>query len=40
VMAELEVTAPYPRDTDFRTSPEYGRLCRAASERLKEAIAA
>jgi NitT/TauT family transport system ATP-binding protein len=40
VIAGLAVPAPYPRDGDFRTSAEYGRLCRAASERLREAIAA
>jgi NitT/TauT family transport system ATP-binding protein len=40
VMADLAVDAPYPRDELFRTSPEYGRLCRMASETLKKAIAA
>jgi NitT/TauT family transport system ATP-binding protein len=40
VMADLTVDAPYPRDDLFRTSPEYGRLCRTASETLKQAIAA
>jgi NitT/TauT family transport system ATP-binding protein len=40
VMADLAVDAPYPRDEHFRTSPEYGRLCRIASQTLKEAIAA
>jgi NitT/TauT family transport system ATP-binding protein len=38
VIADLAVDAPYPRDEDFRTSPEYGRLCRQASETLKKAI--
>jgi NitT/TauT family transport system ATP-binding protein len=40
VMAELTVDAPYPRNELFRTSPEYGRLCRLASDTLKKAIAA
>ena len=40
VMADLDVSAPYPRGEDFRTSAEYGRLCREASEALKRAIAA
>jgi NitT/TauT family transport system ATP-binding protein len=40
VMADLKVDATYPRDDLFRTSPEYGRLCRMASDTLKQAIAA
>ncbi len=40
VMADLAVDAPYPRDEQFRTSAEYARLCRVASENLKKAIAA
>ena len=40
VMADFMVEAPYPRDNLFRTSPEYGRLCRIASESLSRAIAA
>ncbi|MBV8512389.1 MAG: ABC transporter ATP-binding protein [Xanthobacteraceae bacterium] len=40
VMADFMVDAPYPRDSLFRTSPEYGRLCRIASEALTRAIAA
>jgi NitT/TauT family transport system ATP-binding protein len=40
VMADFMVDAPYPRDSLFRTSPEYGRLCRIASEALSRAIAA
>jgi NitT/TauT family transport system ATP-binding protein len=39
VMADFEVDAPYPRDDLFRTSADYARLCRVASEKLKEAIA-
>lgn len=40
VMADFMVEAPYPRDSLFRTSPEYGRLCRIASDALSRAIAA
>jgi NitT/TauT family transport system ATP-binding protein len=40
IMADLKVDAPYPRDELFRTSPEYGRLCRVASDTLKVAIGA
>jgi NitT/TauT family transport system ATP-binding protein len=38
VMADLRVDAAYPRDDLFRTSVEYGRLCRTASDTLKAAI--
>jgi NitT/TauT family transport system ATP-binding protein len=38
VMADLDVSAPYPRTETFRTSPIYGDLCRMASDKLKEAI--
>ena len=38
VMADLDVSAPYPRSETFRTSPLYADLCRLASEKLKEAI--
>ena len=40
VMADLRSEAPYPRDALFRTSAEYAHLCRVASEKLKQAIAA
>jgi len=40
VMADLRSEAPYPRDGLFRTSAEYAHLCRAASQTLKQAIAA
>jgi NitT/TauT family transport system ATP-binding protein len=40
VMADFGVDAGYPRDSLFRTSAEYGRLCRIASEALSQAIAA
>ncbi len=39
IMADLAVDAPYPRDEIFRTSSDYGALCRVASETLKRAIA-
>ncbi len=37
VFAELEIVAPYPRDRQFRTSPEYAALCRQVSEALADA---
>jgi NitT/TauT family transport system ATP-binding protein len=40
VIAELAVPAPYPRGKAFRTSPEYGALCREASNALERAMAA
>ena len=40
VMADLANNTPYPRDSLFRTSPEYAQQCRVASETLKRAIAA
>ena len=39
LMADLDVSAPYPRNEEFRTSPEYARLCRLTSDTLKKAIA-
>jgi NitT/TauT family transport system ATP-binding protein len=40
VFAELAIDAPYPRNDDFRTSPEYAACCRRASEALAQAMAA
>src|SRR5581483_3905356 len=40
VSTELPIDAPYPRDQNFRTSAEYGALCRRASEALGQAMAA
>jgi NitT/TauT family transport system ATP-binding protein len=40
IMANLMVDAPYPRDDLFRTSANYGAICRTASDTLKKAIAA
>jgi NitT/TauT family transport system ATP-binding protein len=39
IVTELEVDAPYPRDRDFRTSPDYAALCRRTSEALGRAMA-
>jgi NitT/TauT family transport system ATP-binding protein len=39
VVAELAIDAPYPRGRDFRTSAEYGGLCRRASDALARAMA-
>jgi len=39
VFTELAVDAPYPRDESFRTSAEYARHCRIASEALSRAMA-
>jgi NitT/TauT family transport system ATP-binding protein len=38
LFAELAVDAPYPRDESFRTSAEYARHCRAASQALSRAM--
>ncbi len=38
VIADLDVSAPYPRSDTFRTSAAYADLCRMASDKLKEAI--
>jgi len=40
VFTELAVDAPYPRDDNFRTSPEYAAHCRRTSEALAGAMAA
>jgi len=39
VFTELSVDAPYPRDESFRTSAEYARHCRIASQTLSRAMA-
>jgi len=39
VFTELTVDAPYPRDESFRTSAEYARHCRIASQALSRAMA-
>ncbi|MCG6858512.1 MAG: ABC transporter ATP-binding protein [Salaquimonas sp.] len=38
VFEEIDVNAPYPRDDSFRTSPEYGALCRRTSDILGQAM--
>ncbi|RVC70150.1 ABC transporter ATP-binding protein, partial [Mesorhizobium sp. M00.F.Ca.ET.038.03.1.1] len=38
VFGELPISAPYPRDEVFRTSPDYAALCRQASDVLVDAI--
>jgi NitT/TauT family transport system ATP-binding protein len=40
VFTELKIDAPYPRGEDFRTSADYGALCRRVSEALAGAMAA
>jgi len=40
VFTELAIDAPYPRDQNFRTSPEYAAFCRRTSEALAQAMAA
>ena len=38
IIADLNIDAPYPRDHLFRTSAEYGQLCRQTSDTLVKAI--
>jgi NitT/TauT family transport system ATP-binding protein len=40
VFTEIRIPAPYPRDENFRTSPEYGHLCRQVGEALGGAMTA
>ena len=40
VFKELAIDAPYPRDEQFRTSPEYAGFCRQVAETLGKAMAA
>jgi NitT/TauT family transport system ATP-binding protein len=40
VFCEIGVDAPYPRQTDFRTSAEYAGFCRQTSDALARAMAA
>jgi len=39
VSAEIGIPAPYPRDENFRTSPEYAGYCRTVSAALSQAMA-
>jgi NitT/TauT family transport system ATP-binding protein len=38
VVAEHRIPAPYPRDDEFRTSPEYNECCRVVSHSLVRAM--
>ena len=38
VIEELQVTEPYPREEQFRTSADYAAHCRGASDALKRAM--
>jgi NitT/TauT family transport system ATP-binding protein len=38
VVEDIDVAASYPRDDDFRTSSEYNKYCREASEALHAAM--
>ena len=38
VVEDIDVAAPYPRDEKFRTSSEYNKYCREASEALHSAM--
>jgi NitT/TauT family transport system ATP-binding protein len=40
IVADMAVDLPQPRQPALRTSPEFGRVARAVSERLAEAMAA
>jgi NitT/TauT family transport system ATP-binding protein len=40
VFTEQAIDTPYPRDQNFRTSAEYGAMCRRTSEALGQAMAA
>ncbi len=38
VIADMDMTAPYPRAPDYRTSPLYNAHCKRASEALERAM--
>ncbi|MBI1246035.1 MAG: ATP-binding cassette domain-containing protein [Alphaproteobacteria bacterium] len=38
VIADMDVSAPYPRAVDYRTSPLYNAHCKRASEALERAM--
>jgi NitT/TauT family transport system ATP-binding protein len=40
VSSEVAIDAPYPRDQNFRTAPEYSAFCRRTSDALARAMAA
>jgi NitT/TauT family transport system ATP-binding protein len=37
IFTEIAIDAPYPRDESYRTSAEYGALCRTVSQALAKA---
>jgi len=39
VVADIEIDAPYPRNSDFRHTPVYADCCRRVSAALAEAMA-
>ena len=39
IVADMSTGSTVPRSPDFRTSPEYGALCRSVSTRLESAMA-
>ena len=40
IAAEIPIPVAYPRDEDFRTSPDYNAYCRRASQALRAAMEA
>ena len=38
IAAEIPIPVAYPRDEDFRTSPDYSAYCRRASQALRAAM--
>jgi len=38
IIGELDIDAPYPRDKEFRLSPEYSAYCREVSNLLDQAM--
>jgi NitT/TauT family transport system ATP-binding protein len=40
VVKDIDVAAPFPRDENFRTSPDYNEYCRRASDALHSAMQA
>ena len=40
VSSEVVIDVPYPRDRNFRTSPEYTAFCRRTSDALAQAMSA
>lgn len=40
IVADIDIPVPFPRDETFRTSPEYGEICRDVSSELHRAMGA